>query len=272
MRPGGTSKDAAAPIVAVVGLGLIGGSLACDLTRAGYRVIGIDRPSIRRRARARGYVATTRASLTAALRTADLVVLAVPPRASLELLREAARASRASGRPGLVITDVVSVKQPIVRLAERLGLRGFVGGHPMAGRERGGLAAARAGLFQGRAWALTPTTRTRRRALRAVRALVRAVGARPVTLDAAAHDRSVAVLSHLPQLVAWALAAAARARGVDARLAGPAWREMTRLARSPRALWREILAANAREVRRARNVFERSLRGAGGAARSSRGA
>jgi prephenate dehydrogenase len=249
-----------APVVAVVGLGLIGASLACDLTRAGYRVVGVDRASLRRRARALGYVAATRATLTAAWRDADVIVLAAPPRANLALLREAARALRSAPRAGVVLTDVSSVKQPIVRLAARLALRTFVGGHPLAGRERSGLAAAGPDLFRGRAWALTPTPRTDARALRAVRRIVRAVGARPVTLDAARHDRSVAILSHLPQLVAWALEAAARADGIDRRLAGRAFGEMTRLSRSPRGLWREILSANAREVRRARRAFEQALR------------
>lgn len=248
------------PVVAVVGLGLIGGSLARDLTRAGYRVIGVDRPSPRRRAFSRGYVGATCATLAAALRRADVVVLAAPPRANLVLLREAARALRDEPRPSVVLTDVSSVKQPIVRLATRLELRTFVGGHPMAGRERSGLAAALPGLFRGRAWALTPGPHCAARALRVVRGLVRAVGARPLALDAARHDRSVAFLSHLPQLMAWALEEAARADGVDARLAGPAFREMTRLARSPRGLWREILTANVVEVGAACTAFRRALR------------
>lgn len=263
MDAGRNAGGGGAPVVAVIGLGLIGGSLACDLTRAGYHVIGVDRPARRRRARARGYVAATCSTLSAALRGADVVVLAAPPQANLALLREAARAL-GNGRPTkCVVTDVSSVKQPIVRLAERLALRAFVGGHPLAGRERAGLAAAGPGLFRRRTWVVTPTRCSHPRAVRAVRALARAVGARPATLTAARHDRSVAFLSHLPQLVAWALEAAARSddvAGTHTALAGPAFGEMTRLARSPRGLWREILSANASQVRRALRAFSRALR------------
>jgi prephenate dehydrogenase len=244
--------------VAIVGLGLIGGSLARALTRAGYRVLGVDKPGVRRRARAQGAVAQTMATPEAAARRADVVVLAAPPRANLALLRRLA--GRAS--PGLVITDVGSVKGPICGLARRLGLRGFVGGHPVAGTEGRGLAAASPDLFRGRAWALTPTPRGTR-ALSRVRALVRAVGGRPVTVSARDHDRALAFLSHLPQVVSFALLDAVRHDPVAARhlrLAGPGFRDMTRLARSPRPLWREILGQNRAEVARALRALRSAAR------------
>jgi prephenate dehydrogenase len=246
------------PVVAIVGLGLIGGSLARALTRAGYRVLGVDKPGVRRRARAQGAVAQTMATPEAAARRADVVVLAAPPRANLALLRRLA--GRAS--PGLVITDVGSVKGPICGLARRLGLRGFVGGHPVAGTEGRGLAAASPDLFRGRAWALTPTPRGTR-ALSRVRALVRAVGGRPVTVSARDHDRALAFLSHLPQVVSFALLDAVRHDPVAARhlrLAGPGFRDMTRLARSPRPLWREILGQNRAEVARALRALRSAAR------------
>jgi prephenate dehydrogenase len=244
--------------VAIVGLGLIGGSLARALTRAGYRVLGVDKPGVRRRARAQGAVAQTMATPEAAARRADVVVLAAPPRANLALLRRLA--GRAS--PGLVITDVGSVKGPICGLARRLGLRGFVGGHPVAGTEGRGFAAASPDLFRGRAWALTPTPRGTR-ALSRVRALVRAVGGRPVTVSARDHDRALAFLSHLPQVVSFALLDAVRHDPVAARhlrLAGPGFRDMTRLARSPRPLWREILGQNRAEVARALRALRSAAR------------
>jgi prephenate dehydrogenase len=246
------------PVVAIVGLGLIGGSLARALTRAGYRVLGVDKPGVRRRARAQGAVAQTMATPEAAARRADVVVLAAPPRANLALLRRLA--GRAS--PGLVITDVGSVKGPICALARRLGLRGFVGGHPVAGTEGRGFAAASPDLFRGRAWALTPTPH-RTRALSRVRALVRAVGGRPVTVSARDHDRALAFLSHLPQVVSFALLDAVRRDPVAARhlgLAGPGFRDMTRLARSPRPLWREILGQNRVEVARALRALRSAAR------------
>jgi prephenate dehydrogenase len=243
------------PVVAVVGLGLIGGSLARALTRAGWRVIGVDRASVARRARAARAVSETSRSPEDAARAARLVVLAAPPRANLELLPRLARAA-----PRVVITDVGSVKLPICRLAARLRLTRFVGGHPMAGGERSGFAASTADLFRGCAWILTPQPPRRPPAI--LLRLIRAVGAHAVPLPAASHDRAVAATSHVPQLVSWALLEAARADAVVRRhqgVAGPGFRDMTRLARSPRGLWRQILAENRVQVTRALQVFVRSL-------------
>ena len=243
------------PTVAIVGLGLIGGSLARALSRAGYGVVGVDRDSVRRRAVRAGAVAGTTGTVEAAAGV-DVVVLAAPPEANLRLLRRLARVAR----PGLVITDVGSVKRPIADEARRLGLGGFVPGHPLAGNEGAGFPASTPELFRGRPWALAPVRDGR--ALRLVRGLVRAVGARPVAVEPAAHDRAVAFLSHVPQVVAWALGAAAREDASAARwmaLAGPGFRDMTRLAGSPRPLWREILAQNDAEVGRALRAFVRAL-------------
>jgi prephenate dehydrogenase len=179
---------------------------------------------------------------------ADVVVLAAPPAANRTILRRLAR----SGPPRLAITDVGSVKGPIVDDAAGLGLESFVGGHPMAGTESQGFRASRADLFEDATWWLVPPGD--RRACRVVRDLVRSVGARPRWIDAEEHDRVVAFLSHAPQLASWALFEAARADPVVRRHlagAGPGFRDMTRLARSPRRLWREILRENETEVRRA---------------------
>lgn len=239
----------------IAGLGLIGGSLARDLSRRGWHVTGVDRPPVRRRARRAGAIDAARDRLEPALAGADVLIIAAPPRASLALLRRAARVDHA-----LCITDVVSVKRPICGEAERLGLPGFVGGHPLAGSEAGGFGASREGLFEGRRWALCPLPGTRPAALRRVRALVRSLGARPEIVAPARHDRTVAVLSHLPQLLAWALVETAGGLGAEqARLAGPAWAQMTRLARSPRPLWREILASNRDEVDAALKRFRARL-------------
>jgi prephenate dehydrogenase len=244
--------------VAIIGLGLVGGSLARALTRRGYHVTGIDWPLIVRRALATRAITRGATRAEAAARS-DLVVLAAPPATNLRLLRRLARVARVA-QPELVLTDVSSVKGEIVREAARLGLRGFVGGHPMAGTEKRGFAASRAGLFEGATWWLVPARS--RRANRGVRAMVRAAGARPVATDASTHDRVMAFLSHAPQVVAWALFEAARRDPVarrHVRRAGPGFRDMTRLASSPRALWQDILAANRVEVRRALAALERSL-------------
>jgi prephenate dehydrogenase len=243
------------PRVAIVGLGLVGGSLARALTAAGYEVTGIDWPLVVRRALRRRAIAKG-ATRTEAGAAADIVVLAAPPATNLRLLRRLAKV----GRPGLVITDVSSVKGEIAREAARLGLRGFVGGHPMAGTEKRGFDASSAVLFRGAAWWIVPGRDAR--ATRLVRAAVRATGARPITTDAATHDRAMAFLSHAPQVVAWALLEAARGDPVarrHLRRAGPGFRDMTRLARSPRPLWKDILEANRLEVRRALAALARRL-------------
>jgi len=243
------------PRVAIIGLGLVGGSLARALTRRGYRVTGIDWPLVVRRALATRAI-TRGATRAEAAAQSDVVILAAPPATNLRLLRRLARVAA----PGQGLTDVSSVKGEIVREAARLGLRGFVGGHPMAGTEKQGFAASTPTLFQGASWWLVPSRSAR--ANRAVRRLVRDAGARPLTTDAATHDRVMAFLSHAPQVVAWALLEAARKDPVarrHVRNAGPGFRDMTRLARSPRALWQGILASNRVEVRRALAALGRSL-------------
>ena len=192
--------------------------------------------------------------------------VAAPPAANRRLLR---RLAKVAG-PDLVITDVGSVKGPIVRDAARLRLTSFVGGHAMAGTERRGFAASSADLFRGAVWWLVPASEPR--ATRTVRSLVRAVGARPSTIDAAGHDRVVAFLSHAPQVASWALLEASRADPVARRhlaRAGPGFRDMTRLARSPKGLWAEILRENGAEVARALVAVGRRLAARGsGVARS----
>ncbi len=245
------------PTVAIVGLGLVGGSLARALRRRDYRVIGVDRPEVLARAR-RAHAVSAIATVEEAAATADVLVLAAPPRANLQLVARAARHARAR----LVVTDVGSVKTPICAAAKRAGLVAFVGGHPMAGAAASGFAASSPDLFQDRPWILTPNGAPAR-AVAVVRALARAVGARPAVMTAAAHDRAMAFLSHVPQILSWLLLASARGDAVARRhlgLAGPGFRDMTRLARSPRGLWREILDQNHREVARALAVLAAALR------------
>ena len=148
------------------------------------------------------------------------------------------------------MTDVGGVKTSVMAAAAALpaGVR-FVGGHPMAGAERGGFEAARADLFAGAPWALVGGGPARA----AVAALVRQLGARPVACGAEEHDRAVAFTSHLPQLLATALAAELEARGdaLAAELVGPAGRDLLRLAASPWAVWSDVLEHNREEVERA---------------------
>jgi prephenate dehydrogenase len=243
--------------VAIIGLGLIGGSLARALTRAGYRVTGVDWPAVVRKARTARAISAgeTRAEAVA---DADIVFLAAPPRTNLSLLKRL----RPRLGPSTIVSDLGSVKGPICSLARQLRMERFVGGHPMAGSERSGFAASRPDLFRDSPWILTPDGSSPS-AVRTVRGLVRRVGARPFSMAAEDHDRTVAFLSHMPQVASWAIAHAARTDAVAARglaFAGPGFRDMTRLARSPRSLWREILGQSRREVSRAVQALLRALR------------
>ena len=253
------SQDQPLESVTIVGTGLIGTSIALALRRHGSTVRLVDRdPAAVRVAVDRG------AGLPAysGHPVADLVVVAVPPGAVAAVLLDAQRR-----RLGRHYTDVASVKLDPLRRAAAIGcdLTSYVGGHPMAGGERSGPAHARADLFEGRTWVLCPTAESRptesrptesrptesRRAgpLAACLALVRACGARPLLAEPAAHDRAVAVVSHLPHVVASAVAAALVGADTDTlRLAGTGFDSVTRVAAGDPALWTDILSANAEPV------------------------
>jgi prephenate dehydrogenase len=158
-----------------------------------------------------------------------------------------------------LLTDVGSVKAPVVAAVHASlppGVR-YVGGHPMAGSERQGMAAADPALLDGRPFVLTPTARTAPDAVAAMREVITAMRMRPVVLDPAQHDELVAQASHLPYLVSLALE---RAIADDARaVGGPAMADMTRVAGSPAGMWAEILRANREPIVRALARFEAEL-------------
>jgi len=258
--------------IAIVGVGLIGGSIGLAVRRLtrGARVVGIDRPAVLRAARTRRAIDEATPSLARGLRGADLVILALPVDAILEVLP---RLSRLLAE-GAIVTDVGSTKEAIDTTARRTGLgMRFVGGHPMAGSERSGIARADGRLFKGAPWILCPardaasagrSAGRRRRsgaAARRVAVLVRRLGARPAFLDPRSHDRAIARLSHLPQLVSVALTNAAGSRETRSflHLSGPGLLRMSRLADSPPALWDGILRTNRRAATRALDDFSREI-------------
>jgi prephenate dehydrogenase len=241
--------------VAVVGLGLIGGSLALGLRAAGLRVLGVDPdPAATALARNRGAIETGASDLRP-VSAADVVVIASP----LASIAEVAVAAARQMRPGAVLADVGSVKAPVVA-AVHAGLPAgvhFVGGHPMAGNEGQGMAAADAALLRGRAFILTPTLRTAPEAVATMEAVIARLGMRSVLLDPVQHDEFVAQVSHLPYLLSLALD---RAIADDARaVGGPTMIEMTRVARSPAGMWAEICRANRDAILRALERFEAEL-------------
>jgi prephenate dehydrogenase len=240
-----TAQVTAPARVAVIGTGLIGTSIALALRAKGATVWLADQdPAAARLAAHMGA-----GDPLPAHGTADVAVIAVPPDAVADTL--AAAQSRGPAGLARCYTDVASVKQlPVAQARERgCDLASYVPGHPLAGREKHGPAAARADLFLGRSWALCPTPETSDEATSTVTDLVLACGAVPVRADAAAHDRWVALVSHAPHLVAAAMAARleeAPAEALD--LAGQGLRDVTRIAAGEVGLWTQILAANSGSV------------------------
>jgi len=239
--------------IGVAGVGLIGGSLALAARTAGAVVIGFDTdPAVLDRARARGALDEAATSLRALANATDLLVLALPVPATLAALGDL------DSFAGPVI-DVASVKAPVVAAARHLPQ--FVGTHPLAGRERGGIDAADGTLFRGATWTLDASApagvATR------IAAFIESLGAQPLVIDAAEHDRLVAATSHLPQILAVALgarlAAVAAEDGRAGALCGPGMRSMLRLAHSPFGLWEAILRANARPLARDVRALAHSL-------------
>lgn len=242
----------------IAGLGLMGGSVALAARAAwpAITIVGFDRPVAAAAARERGCIDEA-VSDPRALADADLVVLAVPLDAMAETM--AAIAEPVNARR-TIVTDVGSIKRPVMQAAEQAGLGTFVGGHPMAGSERGGLGEARAELFRGRPWLLVRGGAPPNAASRVER-FAAALGGEPHWMEAAAHDRAVAYVSHLPQVLAVALMNAADTCIGEDRLAagGRAFDEMTRLASSPPDMWEQILGANAEFVAEALAEFAARL-------------
>lgn len=236
--------------VLVVGCGLIGGSIGLALRRAGAAFVrGVDRDDeTARRAAQVGALDEAATDLETAGADVDVIVVATPVGQILPVIGRVAGVAR----PGTVVTDVGSAKGGIVAEAMRLlgPQRPFVGGHPMAGSEREGIDAAREDLFDGALWLLTPVADTDAGAYRRVNALVAATGARALALDPGQHDRIVAVVSHLPYLIATTLLRRAAEVGDERvfRAAAGSFRDVTRTGGTSPRVWRDILAANAEAI------------------------
>ena len=268
----------AAPIfrqMTVVGVGLIGGSLALASRRGGavQTVVGVGRSEAGRAvARARGLTDRVEGNLAAGVRGADLVVLAVPVCEIVRLLPEVARLAD----PGCVVTDVGSVKGPILAAGEAAFPDGrFVASHPIAGREQAGPAAARADLFRGANWILTPGAHTQPAALEKVAALWRAAGAQVLRMEARWHDEVFATVSHLPHLVAYALMEAVLStdRGDERiRFSAGGLRDFTRVAGSDPGMWRDIFLMNREPVLKALAGYQEALQRLAAALREGDGA
>jgi prephenate dehydrogenase len=234
--------------VAILGLGLMGASLGMALRAAGAArlVTGYDAgPDVAERARKRMAIDLACADVSQAVAGADLVVLAAPIRAAPNLFSAMAPCLIS----GALSTDLCSVKAPIVSSAEQLlaDPSRFIGGHPMTGSERAGVNAARAGLYAGCVWALTPTERTAPETVARLSWMISRLGATPLALDPTEHDAAVALVSHLPRVAASALvltAAQSALWPVAQGLAAGGFRDSTRVASGDPAMTSDICGAN----------------------------
>lgn len=251
--------------VSILGIGLMGGSLGKALKSRGLarRVVGydLDKATLAKALRC-GAIDVGETDLRPAVREADLVVVAVPVGVVPVLLEAVAPLVR----PRALVTDLGSVKSRIVETGTRLFGDRFVGGHPMAGSEESGIEAAQADLFSGAAWAVVrpgPFEFSEDEPARRLAGLIEALGAKPLALDSARHDRLVALVSHLPHALSFAFAQTIGADS-DAEqanlLAAGSYRDMTRISRSDPGLWRDIFLDNRESVLEALALFEAELR------------
>ncbi len=263
------------PHTTIIGIGLIGGSFALAAKRAGLvgEVTGVARSETTRAlALECGAADRVTADAAEAVREADLVYLATPIGAILSSLGELGPHLK----PGALVTDAGSTKVQIVAAAEALPeSMAFLGGHPMAGSEQAGVAAARADLFQRATYFLTPTTWrdagleagatpwvTAPETLEKMLELVHGIGAEPVVVATELHDQMVAMTSHLPHALAWALCTAVargEAPGALAAFTGGAWCDTTRIADSPEEVWADIFLSNPENLATAARGFRAEL-------------
>ncbi len=254
--------------IAILGCGLIGGSFSLGLKKRRFsgEIVGFDRTDMLEKAMARAAIDRATAELSEAVANADLVYLATPVVTILDLLPQIAGATK----PGALVTDSGSTKVRICRLAAEMLPENvtFLGGHPMAGRESSGIDNADADLFVGAKYILIPPVTSYESRVTSDQSQefvdwIKKLGAEPVWIDAETHDWAVALVSHLPQLVSTALASATWDEtdedGLPLSLAGPGFRDLTRLAASPYEIWRDIGLTNADNIARALERLEQRL-------------
>jgi prephenate dehydrogenase len=251
----------------ILGTGLIGGSFGLALRKysTGLCISGWDRPEVVREAHARGAIDQSfSGDLAPALQNADLIYIALPIAATLDLLPEIVRHAPAHA----LVTDACSTKARISQSADELfpADKGplFLGGHPMAGRELSGIAQADADLFRGNTYALIGASSAQEDPrISAFVKILGKIGARPLWLGAPQHDYAVGLASHLPQLAAVALAGFLYDRldenGLPITLAGPGLRDSLRLAGSPYSTWRDIVLTNQEVLSAALDLLARRL-------------
>ncbi len=249
---------------AIIGLGLIGGSLGIALNKAGFaqEIIGVDVDSqIVQQALEKKAITTGTTSFRTGVKDADLVIICVPAGSIYPVVKELLPHLK----DNCIVTDVGSIKEDIVNMLEELcnGKCEFVGGHPMAGSEQKGIAAAHQYLFENAYYILTPTANTSQQGLDMVSRMIEATGANRILISPDVHDRIVAAISHLPHIVAVCLVnsvAQMTAPSVDPlSLAAGGFRDTTRIASSDPNLWRDICFGNKEKILSELEIFSKSL-------------
>ena len=248
--------------VAIVGVGLIGGSvgLAIRRRRLAREIVGVGRRAASlRKAKSRGAVDRTTTDLESGVADAELVVVCTPVGSIVGRVRRVVAACS----PGTLITDAGSTKVEIVRAIDKYLAKGhlvegvhFVGSHPLAGDHRTGPEHAREDLFDGRTVVVTPTSNTRKADVTTLRKFWTALGAEVVVMTAREHDRAMAATSHMPHGVAAALAVATPEKHLPLAVTG--WLDTTRIAAGDPELWQQILMANRKNVLEALSRLEKS--------------
>ncbi len=251
--------------VTIVGVGLMGGSFGLALKRAGFtgRIVGCDREEVLRRARRKGAFDDAVPEITYAVRGADLILLAPPVGSILDSLRQ----MKDHVSPSALVTDVGSTKKIICIRARETFQNAplFLGGHPLAGRERSGIRNAVGSLFEGRRYMLTPNSPDDLNdpRVKAFSELIEKIGGKPFVTDPQTHDRAMALLSHLPQLLSTGLAGLIWDRTEEdflpLEMAATGFRDVTRLAQSPYSVWRDICLTNQENIQDAIELMVQKL-------------
>lgn len=249
--------------VAIIGVGLIGASFALAFRRQfpGVVLVGFDRPEVLEHALASGIVQHAARDISNAVRGADLIYIALPVIAAMDALPAIA----ASAAPDALVTDACSTKSAICRVAAGhfRNTSRFLGGHPMAGRELSGLAHAEADLFCGARYVLIAKQADDDARVQHFVGALRAIGAELVYCDAETHDWAAGIVSHLPQMIAVALARVIQGEadetGLPLSLAGGGLRDALRLAGSPYSVWRDICLTNKENISRALDRMSQTL-------------
>lgn len=249
--------------ITIIGMGLIGGSIALAIKNSHYKgkIIGYDLSSeALKEGKNKGAIDVSTKNIQEAVKTADLIILATPVGYYDEILREIAPILRKN----TIVTDVGSVKGYVIDMVERHLPRDveFVGGHPMAGSEKGGIKAATPFLFENAYYFLTPRKNTSQRTIEKISSLVKSIGAYPVVIDSKEHDKIVAQISHIPHLSAVLLANMLEKRESISYIpfVGGGFRDSTRIASGNPNMWKDIFFLNKKEIVNGIETLEEMLR------------